>query len=405
MLAVAAVIVLIAALRAMPPAEPQITPDDPYFQYQITFDNPGGIKIIPRFSDRESPVEYSTKRGLDHAIRRAWSITTGSKKVVVAILDDGFFYQHEDIRDNIWHNPGETGVDATGHRKETNGRDDDGNGYVDDVVGWDFAFDDPDPDAYIFDGMDNSRIQPYRHSTPALGIIGAKGNNEIGVAGINWDISMMLLKIGAQGIKRDEFDHQRVDRAVKAIHYAVDNGAKVINWSGFVGDPRPDQIARLKAAFEYADSRGVLIVLAAGNGSKNLDDPANCVYPQCFDTGNIISVAELDFSGELDRFSGRDRISGSNYGLRHVHIAAIARNFSTDVRNGVGVYGMAGGTSNAAPVVTGVAGLILSIRPDLKAHELKRILMDSSRKLPGLTGKIASGGLVDAYAALKLAAP
>lgn len=395
LLAVAAMAALMAAAAA--------TPNDPYFRYQITFDNPGGLRIIPSFSYRESPVEYSTEAGLDHNIRRAWRITTGSKKVVVAVLDDGFFYQHEDLKDNIWRNPGETGVDATGHRKETNGRDDDGNGYVDDVVGWDFAFDDPDPDAYIFDGMDDTRIQPYGHGTRALGIIGAKGNNGIGVAGINWDISMMLLKIGAQGTKRGEYDARRVERAVKAIHYAADNGARVINWSGFIDDPRPDQAARLRAAFEYADSRGVLMVLAAGNEMKNLDDPANCVYPQCFDTPNIVSVAEVDFRGGLEQFGGRDRISGSNYGPRHVHIAAIARSFTTDVRNGVSVYSMGGGTSDAAPVVTGVAGLILSVRPALRAHQLKQILMASSRKLPGLAGKIASGGLVDAYAALKLA--
>ena len=103
--------------------------------------------------------------------------------------------------------------DATGHAKETNGVDDDENGYVDDVMGWDFAFDDPDPDCYIFDGMDRTRIQPYWHSISALGIIGARGNNGIGVAGINWDVSLMLLKIGAQGIGRDEKDTLRPGRA------------------------------------------------------------------------------------------------------------------------------------------------------------------------------------------------
>jgi len=385
------------------PSLQRVIPNDPFFQYQISFDNPGGVQRIPTFSYRPSIEEYTTKKGLDHDIVPAWSITTGSKDVVVALLDDGFFYQHEDIRDNIWHNPGETGLDATGHRKETNGVDDDHDGYVDDVVGWDFAFDDPDPDAYVFDGMDPARIQPLSHSTPALGIIGAKGNNGIGVAGINWNVSMMLLKIGAQGIKRGEFDPARVDRAVKAIHFAVDHGATVINWSGFVDDKRSGKLANLRAAIEYAGDHGVLLVVAAGNSMKNMDDDENCTYPVCFDEPNELVVAEIDYQGELDAYSGPDRVSGSNFGLRRVHIAAIARNFSTDVRNGISVYGLAGGTSNAAPVVTGIAALVLSVRPDLGAAGLKQVLMNSARRLPSLTGKIASGGLVDGYEAVKLA--
>jgi subtilisin family serine protease len=300
-------------------------------------------------------------------------------------------------------NPGESGVDAKGLRKETNGVDDDHNGYVDDVVGWDFAFNDPDPDAYVFDGMDSSRIQPYWHSMSAMGIIGAKGNNNVGVAGLNWDVSMMLLKIGAQGIKRDQVDLMRAPRAAKAIRYAVDNGAKVINWSGFISDYRPEVVANLKSAFEYAAAHGVLIVIAAGNQMKDLDNPANTVYPASFETDNTLVVAELAVNGQLDEFSGNDRISGSNYGLHRVHIAALGSNFTTDVRNGVSVYRTSGGTSNAAPVVTGVAALVLSVRPNLKAGELKQILMESSTKLPSLEGKIASGGLVNAYRAVKLA--
>ena len=114
-------------------------------------------------------------------------------------------------------------------------------------------------------------------------------------------------------------------------------------------------------------------------------------------------VAELALNGELEQFAGRDRVSGSNYGLHRVHIAALGSHFTTDVHNGLSTYRTVGGTSNAAPVVTGVAGLILSVRPQLKAHDLKRILMESSTKLPSLEGKIASGGLVNAYQALQTA--
>jgi subtilisin family serine protease len=391
----------VAAITAMQ-QDKRITPNDPYFRYQATLQNPGGPLKLPDFSYWGQGSEYPHNAGLDIDITRAWSITTGSKQVVVALLDDGFFYQHEDVKDNIWHNPGETGVDAQGRRKETNGVDDDHNGYVDDVMGWDFAFNDPDPDPYIFDGMDKSRIQPYWHSISAMGIIGAKGNNGIGIAGINWDVSLMLLKIGAQGIPRGEVDQHRAERAAKAIRYAVDNGARVINWSGFIDDTRKEQIAGLKAAFDYASERGVLIVSAAGNSKKDLDDPANTVYPACFDTDNNLVVANLAFDGELYVASG-NYVGGSNYGLHHVHIAAPGDNFTTDVRNGLSTYRVFGGTSNAAPVVTGVAALILSVRPQLKAHELKRILTESTTKLPGLKGKIESGGVVNAYKALRLA--
>lgn len=112
-------------------------------------------------------------------------------------LDDGFFCWHEDIAPNVWQNPGETGADDRGRDRRTNGVDDDRNGFVDDVVGWDFVCEDPDPDHYVYDGKDRTRTQPYWHSISALGIIGAKGDNGIGVAGINWTVSLMRLKIGA----------------------------------------------------------------------------------------------------------------------------------------------------------------------------------------------------------------
>ena len=140
-----------------------------------SFLNPGGKITIERTSTKPSPVTLDAVAGIDSNVTRAWTISTGSRKVVVAVLDDGFFYSHEDLAGNLWANPGESGTDATGHAKETNGIDDDRNGYVDDVMGWDFAFDDPDPDCYVFDGMSKDRIQPYWHSISALGIIGARG--------------------------------------------------------------------------------------------------------------------------------------------------------------------------------------------------------------------------------------
>jgi thermitase len=377
------------------------TPNDPYYKDQVSFHNPGGRIIINTRSDRSSSQDIDASKGIDLNITKAWGITTGSKSVVVAILDDGFCYNHPDVKDNLWHNPGETGRDINGFDKETNGVDDDHNGYVDDVIGWDFVFDSPDPDCHIFDGMDKGRIAPYPHSMSAMGIIGAKGNNGIGVAGINWDVSMMLLRIGVQGIGREETDTARIGRAAKAIRYAADKGARIINWSGFVDDRRPDKLVELREAIEYAAAKNVLIVLAAGNDGKNIDLDENCEYPQCFDTTNLIRVAEIDFQGKLYRPpSSSEWIGGSNYGTKRVEIAALAMNYTTSILGGVGTYRLGGGTSNAAPVVSGVAALMLSVNPKLTTAQLKSLLLRSVTKLPALKNKIGSEGMVNAYQAV-----
>jgi subtilisin family serine protease len=389
--------VLLVAARA--PVE-RVIPNDPYFKFQVSFLNPGGKLAVERTSVKPSAITLDAAAGIDSNVTRAWTISTGSRAVVVALLDDGFFYAHEDLAGNIWANPGESGPDASGHAKETNGFDDDGNGYADDVMGWDFAFDDPDPDCYIFDGMDRTRIQPYWHSISALGIIGARGNNGIGVAGINWDVSLMLLKIGAQGIGRDEKDTLRPGRAAKAIRYAADNGARIVNWSGFVSDPTPEALAELRAAIEYAGRKDVLLVVGAGNSGVDIDRPENFTYPACFDLDNILTVAMVDFRGGLVRYRAGDRWLGSNFGPAKVDIAAVEESFTTFVENGRSVYRMAGGTSNAGPAVAGIAALTLSVQPCLGAAALKKILMGSARRLPGLAGRVGCGGLVDAYAAL-----
>jgi subtilisin family serine protease len=395
-----AAIIIAAALLCGQAPSGRIIPNDPFFKYQASLLNPGGTIVLERASIKPSPVSLEAVAGIDPDITRAWTISTGSKGVIVAVLDDGFFYGHEDLAGNIWANPGESGLDATGHAKETNGVDDDQNGYADDVVGWDFAFDDPDPDSYVFDGMRKDRIQPYWHSIAALGIIGARGNNGLGIAGINWDVSMMLLKIGAQGIGRGEQDTARPGRAAKAIRYAADNGARVINWSGFVSDPTPEALAELKAAIAYSGEKEVLLVVGAGNSGLDVDRPENATYPVCFDLGNILAVAMIDFQGSLVRYQAGERWLGSNFGPRNVDIAALDQNYSTDVENGRSTYRLAGGTSNSGPVVAGIAALTLSVRPGLGALALKTLLLDTATPLPALAGKVACGGMVNAYRAL-----
>jgi subtilisin family serine protease len=399
---IAPVLALALFLAAQAPVE-RVIPNDPYFRFQVSFLDPGGKIPVERSSVKPSPVTLDAVAGIDSNVTRAWAISTGRRSVIVAVLDDGFFYAHEDLAGNIWANPGESGLDASGHDKATNGFDDDRNGYADDVMGWDFAFDDPDPDCYVFDGMDRTRIQPYWHSISALGIIGARGNNGIGVAGINWDVSLMLLKIGAQGIGRDEKDTLRPGRAAKAIRYAADNGARVVNWSGFVSDPTPEALAELRAAIAYAGTKEVLVVVGAGNYGLDIDRPENFTYPACFDLGNILTVAMVDFRGELVRYRAGDRWLGSNFGPGHVDIAAVEESFTTFVENGRSAYRLAGGTSNAGPAVAGIAALALSVEPSLGAGALKKVLLDSARRLPALDGRVGCGGIVDAYAALRAA--
>ncbi len=377
-------------------------PNDRFFNRQISFSNPGGKLTVDTTSRRSSPQTFTSTKGIDLNILEAWKITTGSPDVVVAILDDGYFYNHEDIRDNIWANPGETGLDTDGFPKESNGVDDDGNGYVDDVCGWDFAFNDPDPDAYIYDGKFNHSIQPNWHSIEALGIIGARGNNGVGVAGVNWNVSMMLLKLCAQGTwSKDKFN--RATNAAKAIRYAADNGARIINWSGFVSGATKEDLKVLEEAIAYAAEKDVLLVLGAGNFGTDIDKEENLLFPQCFDSDNILNVAEITFDGRLDEYSGRHRVSSSSYGAKRVQIASIGRNFSTGVHHATSTYGLGGGTSCAAPVISGVAGLMLSVNPDLSYLQLKEMLIRTAKKLPALEGKITSGGMVDAHAAVQAA--
>ena len=200
-----------------------------------------------------------------------------------------------------------------------------------------------------------------------------------------------------------EIDYQRIERAIRAIRYAADNGARIINWSGFLNDDRPDKLASLKDAIRYAASKNALLVAAAGNDGRDIDRDENCLYPQCTESENIVNVAEVDFKGELYKYKIDGQTRGSNWGIRRVQIAAIGDNFTTSLKDNRSVYGVQGGTSNAAPVVSGVAGLVLSVRPKLTAVQLKEILIKSVTPLDSLKDKIASGGVVNAYRAVKLA--
>ena len=283
----------------------------------------------------------------------AWDTEAGSTDILVAVVDSGVDADHVDLRANIYENPGEAGSLAT------NGVDDDFNGYIDDWRGWDFYNDDNNPDD------DNS------HGTHVAGTIGATGNNGVGVAGVCWTVSMLPVKIS------DPDGSIPVDVAIDGVIYATDMGALVQNHSwGWIGTASDS----LEEAIKYADINGSLFVAAAGNDNNDNDETAT--YPSGYEVENVISVAATDESDALASFS--------SFGAETVDLAApgVAILSTTPDDN----YGTMQGTSMATPHVVGAAALLLSANPVLSHLDVKAALLNSVDKIPGLAGKVATGG-------------
>ncbi len=291
----------------------------------------------------------------------AWDVTRGAG-VVVAVIDTGVDLTHPDLRPNLWVNEGEV---------PGNGIDDDGNGYVDDVNGYDFVFRDADPND--IDG----------HGTHVAGSVAARGDDGFGVPGVAYEARIMSLKFlhGFQGGLSSQ--------AAEAITYAVNNGAQVINasWGG------PGQSSAIRNAIAYARSRGVVFVTAAGNEGQNNDVRSS--YPANYPLDNVISVAASD---------RRDRLAGfSNYGASRVHVAAPGVDIVSTVPGSD--WGYMDGTSMASPYVAGAAALIRSVAPTVSPAGIRQALMESSTPVGALTGLVASGGRIDAFAAVSVFAP
>lgn len=305
----------------------------------------------------------------------AWNVSTGSKAVTVAIIDTGVNYKHPDIAPNYWTNSGETGLDANGGNKQSNGIDDDGNGYIDDFRGWDFVNDDNDP-------MDD-----HGHGTHCAGVIGAKGNNGQGVTGINWDVNVVGLRfINGQTGEGDTIG------AVRAIEYATKMGIPITSnsWGGEVDESvessEDDEL--LREAIAAAADKGYLFVAASGN--SRADNDRNPVLPASYDLDNIIAVAATN---SWDWFA-----MYSNYGATTVDIAAPGSGIYSTVLGSR--FQSMSGTSMAAPVVAGAAALLKAAHPDWDAIAIKKRLMDSVDRLSGLNGKVLSGGRLNIGKAL-----
>jgi thermitase len=290
----------------------------------------------------------------------AWDICTGNPDVVIAILNWGVDLQHPDLQAKIWANPGET---------PANGIDDDGNGYIDDVYGWDFANDDNDPQ------------DDYGHGTHLGGIAAAATDNGVGIAGVAFNCRIMAVKVGDGATGKAAYSD-----IAYGIMYAADNGAKVINLSlgGYAYS------SFLKGAVNYAWNAGCVVVGAVGN--NNISDP---FYPAAYD--NVIGVSATDQSDV--------KASWSNYGP-HVAVAAPGVSiYSTHWSNG-STYAYMSGTSMAAPHVAGVAALLFA-QDGARSNITVRSLIEETADDLGDAGwdQYYGYGRVNAYQAITTPTP
>ena len=293
----------------------------------------------------------------------AWDQHTGSGQTVVAVIDTGVDYLHPDLAGNMWVNSGEIAGD---------GLDNDQNGFVDDVHGYDFFNNDGDP-------MDD-----HNHGTHVAGSIGAVGNNGVGITGVNWNVQIMALKF------LDSSGNGDIAEAVAAIDYAVANGATISNNSwGFNGGFSQALYDSIAAARD----QGHLFLAAAGNGNIfgiGQDNEANPFYPSSFDLDNIVAVAALD--------DDDNRAVFSNFGAQSVDVGAPGVDILSTTRNNT--YSSFSGTSMATPHVAGLAALMRDLHPQWTSAQIIDRIMATVDPVSSLAGITTTGGRINALAAL-----
>jgi subtilisin family serine protease len=314
---------------------------------------------LPR-RERRDPLLQKVWSLAQVNVEGAWKTNSGSASVLVANIDSGIDYNHQDLINNIWRHPSEVADD---------GIDNDGNGFVDDTLGWDFV------------NSDNRPWDDNGHGTHTAGTIGATGGNGVGLSGVAKKVSLLPLKfLSASG-------EGTTENAVRAIRYAVAAGAQILSnsWGG-------ETYSRaLEDAIAFADSQGVLFVAAAGNDAS--DNDSLPMYPAAYNLPNVLAVAATDRTDALADFS--------NFGYSSVHLAAPG-DFIWSTTPG-DKYSVMSGTSMACPMVAGAAALLKSVRSDLNPPEIIDILLDSSDKLPNLLNKVRSSGRLNVEQALRRA--
>ncbi len=319
-----------------------LTPNDPSFAQLYGLHNTGQTGGVPD-ADIDAP--------------EAWGINIGSRDILVGVIDTGIDRTHPDLAANMWTNPGEI---------PGNGIDDDGNGYVDDVHGWDFV------------NNTNNPADDHYHGTHCAGTIGAVGGNGVGVVGVAHHVSLVALKfLSATG-------GGTTSDAVEAVAYATGLGVHLTSnsWGG------GGYSQALHDVIQEAGEAGQLFIAAAGNNGSNTDFAVN--YPSGYDLDNIVAVAATDHADALAGFS--------NYGAASVDLAAPGVNtYSTAPGN---TYRSLSGTSMATPHVAGAAAVLLSEAPSLSAPALKTLLLSTTDAKPALAGKTVSGGRLNLHSAL-----
>ncbi len=330
---------------------PSLAPNDPAFQENKQWGllNPGGVNGYVAGADIDA-VE-------------AWAVRHDAPGVVVAVTDTGIRWDHEDLLSNMWQNPGEIAG---------NGLDDDGNGVIDDIFGYNALH------------QNGHAMDTLGHGTHVAGIIGAQGNNSLGTTGVAWDIQLM------SGRFLGPFGGTTSD-AIRVIDYAREMGADIINasWGG------GGESQMLRQAIADCATAGILFVAAAGN--HGIDNDSAPHFPASFQLPNLVAVAASNASDELTAFS--------NYGRNTVHIAAPGWQIWSTHHESSSAYRFLQGTSMATPYVAGALALARAHFPDDPADELIARLYRSADLLPSLNDKVASGGRLNLFRLLSDSEP
>ncbi len=301
---------------------------------------------------------------------KAWNVTKGSKDIVIAIIDTGADIRHPSLQSNLWVNKGEIGTDKNGRDKASNGVDDDGNGYIDDVHGWNFV------------GNSSKVEDNHGHGTHIAGIIGGYSQDGKGITGVAPRVSLMILKY----YDANSTGADNLRNTVRAIRYAVDKGAQIINYSGGGLEPSDEE----KKAIELAQEKGILFVAAAGNERSNSDIKG--YYPADYGLSNIISVTAIDKSKNV--------LPTSNYGVKTVDIAAPGNDIYSTIPGGKFSYMT--GTSQATAFVTGVAALVMANNRDLKPKQVIKHITSTGDIETTLEGKTKTQRRLNSYRALAI---